>query len=170
MLKVILSVFSLWFCNPEVPVGSAPVNVVSCEYSIENHAKSIIMEREGLRLFPYKCSAGVQTIGYGHTGFYSNVGIIDSSFAEELLDMDFESCLQESERMIGRRNHGLALFLYGVGSTKFNGSKLHKDLLAGRDPLESWLSWCIIPGRSVSDVKKMRLAEYNLYKISDGRH
>ena len=51
----------------------------------------LIKEFEGLRLEPYKCDAGVWTIGYGHTkGINQNTKPITKEQAEDFLKDDLK--------------------------------------------------------------------------------
>ncbi|MFT4325197.1 MAG: lysozyme, partial [Candidatus Liberibacter psyllaurous] len=51
---------------------------------------------EGLRLKAYRCSAGIWTIGYGHTGndVFENLAITEKQ-ANDLLKWDVSKCLSQ---------------------------------------------------------------------------
>ena len=51
---------------------------------------SLIKRFEGCRLKAYKCSAGVLTIGYGHTGGVLETDVITQDVADKLLEQDIE--------------------------------------------------------------------------------
>lgn len=57
--------------------------------SLSQNGLDLIKHFEGLRLKAYRCSAGILTIGYGHTGADVKVGaVISKEKAEELLRAD----------------------------------------------------------------------------------
>ena len=55
---------------------------------ISEHGRELIKQFEGLRLEAYQCSAGVWTIGYGHTLGVKEGMTISNDMAERLLDTD----------------------------------------------------------------------------------
>jgi lysozyme len=58
---------------------------------------NLIKEFEGFRSHPYKCSAGVWTIGYGHTNKVNdNTMSISLKQAEEVLKLD----VQDAEKVV----------------------------------------------------------------------
>ena len=96
---------------------------------------------EGFRSRPYKCPAGVLTIGYGHT---DNVKITDSITlpeAQKLLREDmnrrlamFSQCpfvLQEHEL------YALADFVFNLGWTTFKKSSFYPMLKSYSDALDN---------------------------------
>lgn len=58
---------------------------------VSDNCVAIIKHFEGCRLEPYRCSAGVLTIGYGHTGNVHPSDVITQSEAESLLKIDLEN-------------------------------------------------------------------------------
>lgn len=86
-----------------------------------------IKQFEGLRLEAYMCSAGVWTIGYGHTGDVKKGDKITESKAEDLLIEDiarFESRVQELVK-VELSNWQFAALV----SFDFNTGALHKSTL-----------------------------------------
>lgn len=59
--------------------------------NVYSHALRLLKKHEGLRLKPYKCSAGKLTIGYGHN--LEDKGL-SKEFAEVLLLQDTSDCIQ----------------------------------------------------------------------------
>lgn len=100
-----------------------------------DRGRQIIQEAESLRLKPYRCPAGIWTVGWGHTDPYGYVeelakrgGSITKHQAEELLAHD----LEESERIVtqavkvplnGNQFSALVSFVFNVGP----GRKGKKD-------------------------------------------
>lgn len=92
---------------------------------------------EGLKLTPYKDSAGVLTIGYGHTDTANQYTKITPALATRLLWQDlsrFEKLLNTYRQTRGyelnqNQFDALLSFVYNVGSIKA-GSNLDKALRA----------------------------------------
>ncbi len=69
---------------------------------ISQKGLNLIKEFEGLRLKPYKCAAGVWTIGYGHTnGVNENTNAITEAQAEQYLRDD----LRNFETLVNNKNY-----------------------------------------------------------------
>jgi GH24 family phage-related lysozyme (muramidase) len=99
----------------------------------------LIKRFEGLRLTAYKCSAGVDTIGYGHTGPDVTPGMrITEEEAEKLLWRDTESAQQTvssfvSVKLNQNEYDALVSFTFNVGPTAFVNSTLLRLLNHGAD-------------------------------------
>ena len=100
-------------------------------------AYRLIRLSEGLRLTTYRCSAGVLTIGYGHTGPDVRPGMtITEQRADELLSED----VAKAERAVNSRKwqltqgqfDALVDFVFNLGEYKVANSTLfgylHKDM------------------------------------------
>lgn len=60
-----------------------------------------IKRDEGLRLKPYLCTAGVWTIGYGHTkGVTQRSPAITAQQAEDLLRQDLEAAIEDARLVV----------------------------------------------------------------------
>lgn len=100
---------------------------------------NLIKRFEGLRLTAYKCSAGVDTIGYGHTGPEVKPGLrITEEEAEKLLWNDTESAQQTVSSFVNVKLNqneydALVSFTFNVGPTAFVNSTLLKLLNHGAD-------------------------------------
>ena len=99
----------------------------------------LIKKFEGLRLRSYICSAGVLTIGYGHTGsdVYENQQITEK-VAEQLLWKDTESAQQTVSSFVKTKINqneydALVSFVFNVGPTAFINSTLLRLLNSGAD-------------------------------------
>lgn len=99
----------------------------------------LIKRFEGLRLTAYKCSAGVDTIGYGHTGPDVTPGLrITEEEAEKLLWRDTESAQQTvssfvSVKLNQNEYDALVSFTFNVGPTAFVNSTLLRLLNHGAE-------------------------------------
>jgi len=100
-------------------------------------AFDLIAKYEGFRTKPYKCPAGVPTIGYGST-FYcdgSRVKITDPEISEKeaykLMSFhanDFAKKIQSVVKVPLNQNQldALTSFVYNVGLTNFKGSTMFR--------------------------------------------
>jgi lysozyme len=141
----------------------------TCDLAIEK-----IKQWEGLRLRSYQDSAGVWTIGYGHTSdgaFKVGPGqTITEAKATELLRVD----LREAEQAIDRgvtvplsdnQFGALVSFAYNVGNAAFRKSTLLRKLNAGDyDAVPSELAkWNKAGGKVVQGLVNRRAAEAGLW-------
>ena len=105
---------------------------------ITQKAINLIKESEGCRLKAYKCSAGVDTIGYGNT-FYENgtkvkIGdVITQQRAEELLLFILEGFLSGINKVVKVKLNdnqigAIVCFVYNIGIGNFTKSTLLKKL------------------------------------------
>ncbi len=106
------------------------------EYEISESGVGLIKEFEGFRSKPYKCPAGVDTIGYGHVirkgESYTS---ITKKEADKLLRKDlgpFERTIQDKVEVPLSQNQydSLCSFIFNVGSGNFNSSTMLKKLNA----------------------------------------
>jgi lysozyme len=97
----------------------------------------LIKEFEGLSLKPYKCSAGIATIGYGNTYYKNGVkvqmsdGIITKQRAEELLKHSADRYALKVANLLKKpvtqnQFNSLVSFAYNVGSGALASSTLLK--------------------------------------------
>jgi len=88
--------------------------------------KADLRRHEGLRLHVYQCTAGANTIGYGHN--------IDAAFSQEhaeaLLDVDLKNVLVEVQSFPGYhkldtddRKNVIINMLFNLGQTRLSGFK-----------------------------------------------
>lgn len=119
----------------------------------------LIKQLEGCELTAYKCSAGVLTIGYGHTGKDVTDGLtITGEKAETLLREDlqkFEKAVEKYVKVELNQNQfdALVSLAYNIGSGSFSKSTLLKKLNAGdyTEAAEQFLVWNKM---TVNGVKK----------------
>jgi lysozyme len=132
--------------------------------------KNIIKKFEGLRLTAYKCSANVDTIGYGHTGGVKPGDVITQAEAERLLDEDlkkYEAAVNAAlDGLTQNQFDALVSFTYNVGGEAFRTSTLLKTVKA--NPQDSairreFMKWINAGGKPNEGIKKRREQEANLY-------
>lgn len=130
----------------------------------------LIKRWEGLRLGAYKCSAGVWTIGYGHTRSARQGMRITEAEAERLLKDDlmrFETAVSNAVKVDLTENQFAALvsWAYNVGENAVKTSTLVRKLNRGEYdsvPVEL-MKWNKISGKVNRGLTNRRAAEVGLW-------
>lgn len=112
-------------------------------------AVDFIKEAEGLRLEAYQDSAGVWTIGYGHTGNDVKRGMaIEAERAEVLLARDIAWAVDEVDHSVTvplttEQDAALVSLVFNIGSGAFRSSTVLRRLNAGdyEGAAEAILMW-----------------------------
>lgn len=109
----------------------------------------LIKELEGLRTEAYQCSAGVWTIGYGHTNNVRKGQKINELCAETYLTIDVQKCeyaINTSVKVPLTQNQfdSLVSFIFNVGVSAFKKSTLLKklnnsDYIGASDEFGKWI-------------------------------
>jgi lysozyme len=151
-----------------------------------NAGIAFIKRWEGVRLSAYQCSAGVWTIGVGHTAAMGNPkpvsGMrITEQEAEDILRRDLNSIERDIDAVVDvrlnqRQFDTLVSFVFNVGIGAFRKSTLLKKLNAGRyDEVPSELmKWNRAGGKVVQGLVNRRKAEADFWRgaptdqVSDG--
>lgn len=130
----------------------------------------LIKRFEGCKLEAYKCSAGVWTIGYGHTNGVKEGMKITQQEAEKLLKQDlvvYENIVLESVTTALNQPifDALVSFTYNLGGGNLKSSTLLK-LLNDRDyygASKEFEKWNKASGKVLVGLVKRREAERNLF-------
>lgn len=136
---------------------------------VNDAARKIIMDSEGLRLSAYLCPAGKWTIGYGHTGDVKNGDVITRHQAEVILEYDLHRFEQAVERLAPKANanqfSALVSFAFNLGVGALEKSKLLKELNAGRvlNAANEFDRWVYAGGKVLPGLVKRRAAERALF-------
>lgn len=104
--------------------------------TISDRGLALLREREGCRLAAYLCSAGVPTIGVGHTEGVALGDTCTQEQATEWLRRDIglaEAAIRQNVRVPLKQHEfdALASFIFNVGVRAFTTSTLLKKLNAG---------------------------------------
>jgi lysozyme len=137
----------------------------------------IIKLMEGFRSAPYKCPAGIPTIGYGAT-FYpggKKVTMADATITEargtELLQsmlVSFEQYVDSYCRDDINQNQfdALVSFAYNLGPANLKSSTLLKKVNANPEDESirlEFMKWVKAGGKTLKGLVRRREAEANLY-------
>jgi lysozyme len=133
-------------------------------------AVDMIKAFEGFVPYPYACSGGTLTIGYGTTGKdaekFTKESPITKAQAEDLLLRDVQKVDAELAQLVKidlqqRERDALVSLVYNIGITAFAKSTLLKLLNAG-DKLaaaDQFDRWTIAGGKESRGLKKRRASE-----------
>lgn len=139
--------------------------------SLSQNGLDLIKGFEGLRLNAYQDSAGVWTIGYGHTGPDVRPGMsITQAQAEQLLRQDvarFEQAVRDNVRVPLTQNQfdALVSFTYNVGEGALQDSTLLRKLNAGdyAGAQTEFGRWVYAGGERLEGLERRRAAEAALF-------
>jgi lysozyme len=138
---------------------------------------NLIKEFEGLSLKPYKCSAGISTIGYGNT-FYENgtkVKMTDAPINKERAETLFKTLADKfavkvvpliKKPITQNQFNALVSFAYNVGIGALSNSTLLR--LVNNNPNDAniakeFLKWNKAGGKVVNGLTNRRIKESALY-------
>ena len=142
------------------------------QMKISNKGIALIKEFEGCRLQSYRCSAGVWTIGYGHTGKDIKEGMtITQQEADDWLIVDCNRVLQmlrDTLRVPIRQNQLDALVSLGfnIGTEALRKSTLMSLVNRNPDDMnipEQFDRWVYAGGKVMNGLVRRRKAEGRLY-------
>ena len=141
---------------------------------ISEKGLNLLKEFEGLRLEAYQCSAGIWTIGYGHTYKVKRGDIITKEKAELLLrnDLGFtENKIEELVKVPINQNQfdALVSLAFNIGVGAFNTSTLLRKLNTGdyEGAASEFPKWRKAKGIVVEGLVKRREKEQALFKEVD---
>lgn len=143
---------------------------------ITQKAINLIKESEGCKLKAYKCSAGVDTIGYGNTFYPDGTKVkpgdtITQQKAEELLLFILEGFLSDINKVVKVKLNdnqigAIVCFVYNIGIGNFKSSTLLKKLnINPNDPTikDEFLKWDKAAGKVLKGLTIRRQKEALLY-------
>lgn len=130
----------------------------------------LIKSFEGCKLFAYRDSVGVLTIGYGTTkGVKAGMSITQQQ-AESFLKRD----IVPLEKVLNSMNinftqgqfDALISFQYNLGAANFKSSTMYKKIISkasDTDIADQIVRWVNAGGKVQTGLQKRRIAEANMY-------
>lgn len=136
-----------------------------------------IKRHEGLRLKPYRCTAGALTIGYGHNLDDNGISI---EAAELLLEQDIDEATRHAIAWIGdpgfwssieaERQAVIIEMMFNMGPNRLQTFKRFRSAIlrsewvkAAREMLDSkWARQDVSPSRSATLALQMETGEYSV--------
>jgi lysozyme len=137
----------------------------------------LIKKFEGYSDKPYKCPAGIPTIGYGNTYYPNGVKVkltdkpIAKEYANEILAFVADNFAKDVLKVVKsnisvNQLNALTAFAYNLGMTNFRNSSLLK--LVNHNPNDAniakeFLKWNKANGKVLNGLTNRRIAESALY-------
>ena len=141
---------------------------------ISGEGKSLIKKFEGCELEAYKCSAGVWTIGYGHTAGVKEGDKINQDEANHLLTEDLEEFETYVNDLVGvdlneHQFDALVAWTFNLGPSNLKSSTLLKVLNDSQyDKVPSEMKrWNKAGGEVLEGLIRRRDAEALLFEGKD---
>ena len=137
---------------------------------ISQRGIELIIQFEGFESKPYKCPAGVWTIGYGHT---KGVGPLDCPLTHDeacaLLEQDLVTYADEVEQFLKvpvTQNQFDALVSFHYNTGALGTSTLLKKLNSGfvDSAANEFLRWTKAKGKVLAGLVRRRAAEMELFR------
>lgn len=144
---------------------------------ISEKGLSLVRQFEGLRTTAYKCSAGVWTIGYGHTQQVKAGQVITKAQADAFLQLDISKADAAIQRLVHvplnqNERDALASFIFNLGVGAFESStllsKINDDDMYGA--ANEFLKWDKFRNpvtkklETLNGLTKRRIAEKALFE------
>ena len=130
---------------------------------------ALIRKFEGLRLKPYRCPAGVPTIGYGHTGpdVRMDMPPISEPVAEAMMQQDADVFTRAAGNLSPvlwfdeDKHAAIADFCFNLGTTRYKASTLKRRVDSGDwdGAAEELRKWVWGGGRKLPGLVARRAAE-----------
>lgn len=134
----------------------------------------LVKEFEGCKLEAYKCPAGVNTIGYGHTSGVQMGDVCTQGQADQWLDDELIKFGKQVEAVVTapinqQMFDALVSFTYNLGIGNLKDSTLLKYLNQGlyKDAADQFPRWNKSKGQELPGLTRRRAAERALF-LSDG--
>ena len=137
----------------------------------DQRCTDLIKLSEGCRLTPYRCPAGVLTVGYGHTGHDVLEGQpITQGQADTLLLLDVKEATEALNKLVtvtltAGQAGACVDFIFNLGRGAFGGSTLCKLINKSRfeDASKEFARWVYGGGQALPGLVKRREAERELF-------
>lgn len=134
-------------------------------------ASDFVKQFEGRELKAYRCSAGVWTIGYGHTNGVKEGDEISPAGAEQLLVEDLTAIATDLSRLVNvpvSEGQYIALLslAFNVGASAIKKSTLlfHLNHKRYDEAAEEFDKWIYAGGKPSEGLKRRRAAERKLFE------
>lgn len=138
--------------------------------TISQKGIDLIKTFEGCKLFAYRDSVGIPTIGYGHIKDVKMGMSITQKQAEEFLKGD----IKPVERLLNgmginytqNQFDALTSWIFNLGEGNFKKSTMYKNIVARKSDVEitdQMVKWVNAGSRPLLGLKKRRVAEANMF-------
>ena len=138
--------------------------------TISDKGLELIKSFEGCKLFAYRDSVGVATIGYGHTKNVYMGQAITQQQADNFLREDLQSCEKVLNALgINLRQEefdALCSWIFNLGVGNFTHSTMMKKMQANatdEEITDQLVRWFNAGGKPLKGLKRRRIAEANIF-------
>lgn len=156
------------------PRKEALISLRRRKLKISAEGLALIKKFEGCELTAYQCSAGVWTIGYGHTKSVTEGMEITNDIANEMLEAEvceYENYINEHVSVPLEQNQfdAMVSWVYNLGPANLVSSTLLKVLNAGdyADVPAQIKRWNKAGGQTLDGLIRRREAESLLFQNKD---
>lgn len=140
-------------------------------------AVDLIIQFEGFKSKPYKCPAGIPTIGYGLTS-YPDTGEKVTMKDDPITEAEAQAFLREflrtieagllarfGDKLTQNQFDALVSWVYNLGFGNLDASTLSRKLKEGklREAAQEILRWNKANGQELAGLTRRRRAEYELF-------
>lgn len=140
------------------------------QYKVSDKGIDMICYFEGFRSKAYKCSAGVLTIGYGHTKGVKAGDVITKEQGLQYLREDVEYAEKYVNNLGVCETQGqfdaLVDFVFNLGSGALSGSTLLKKIknkASDKEICKQFRRWVYAGGKKLTGLVRRREAECELW-------
>lgn len=134
----------------------------------------LIKRFERCKLYAYRDSVGIPTIGYGHTKGVKMGMSITQKQADEFLLEDIKPCERVLSAMginyTQNQFDALVSWIFNLGEGKFKGSTMYKRIVAKEKDYrvtDEMIRWVNAGGKPLLGLKRRRVAEANMFLQKD---
>jgi lysozyme len=138
--------------------------------TISQKGIDLIKGFEGCKLFAYRDSVGIATIGYGHTKDVRIGMSITQKQAEEFLKSDIKPIEHLLNGMginyTQNQFDALTSWIFNLGEGNFKKSTMCKNIVARKSDIEitdQMVKWYNAGGRPLAGLMRRRVAEANMF-------
>ena len=138
--------------------------------TISEKGIALIKEFEGCKLYAYRDSVGVPTIGYGHTKGVKIGQAITQQQADAFLRDDLKVCEKalndEGVNFRQEQFDALCSWIFNLGVNNFVHSTMLIRIHTGasdEEVIDQLIRWCNAGGVPMIGLKRRRVAEANLF-------
>lgn len=138
--------------------------------TISEKGVELIKRFEGCKLYAYRDSVGVPSIGFGHTKNVKMGMSITQKQAEDFLQDDIKLCERVLNAMgvnyTQNQFDSLVSWIFNLGEGKFKGSTMYKKIVAHASDTEitdQMVKWVNAGGKPLLGLKRRRREEANMF-------
>lgn len=131
---------------------------------------NLIKGFESCKLYAYRDSVGIPTIGYGHTKGVKMGMSITQSQAESFLKDDLKPCEQALNRIgvnfTQNQFDALVSWIFNLGEGRFKSSTMYKKIISkasDTDITDQMIKWHNAGNKPLLGLKRRRVAEANMF-------